>query len=187
MATIIAGEFDTFDEANAASDVLRDKEFPLESIAVFFNNAPGAHGAFPVGGDEDSDPGARNADVGAAAGAAAGAVAGLAAAVVAPPVAVAVVASTAAYVGSLAGGIGGSHEAATSAEPARRPAGVMVAVALAGNAREEIVIEALRHRGARNIERAEGDIRDGRWTDFNPISRPHLVTEAATLDNYPGD
>ena len=49
MTTIIAGQFDTFSDANAAADALRESAFAPASIAVFFNNAPGAHGAFPVG------------------------------------------------------------------------------------------------------------------------------------------
>ncbi len=189
MATIIAGQFDTFMEATSASNMLRGAAFAPASIAVFFNNPPGAHDTFPVGGDEDADPGARNADVGAAAGAALGAAAALAATAVAP-LAVVAVAPTAAYVGALAGGVGGTRENGSPEEPARRPAGVIAAVALPERAREDIAIMALRHCGARNIERAEGEIRDSRWIDFDPVARPHLVTgptERPSLDNYPGD
>ena len=188
MATIIAGQFDTFMEASAASSALCEAAFAPGSIAVFFNNAPGAHDAFPVGGDEDADPGARNAHVSAAAGAALGAAAGLAAAAVAP-LAIAAVATSAAYVGSLAGGVNGAHEPAAPQDPERRPAGVIVAVALPDHAREDIAVMALRHCGARNIERAEGEIREGRWIDFDPIGRPHLVAprDSASLDRYSGD
>ena len=188
MPVIIAGQFDTFVQATAASDALREAAFAPGSIAVFFNNAPGAHDAFPVGGDENADPGARNAHVGAAAGAAVGAAAGLVAAAVAP-LAVAAVATTAAYVGALAGGVNGAHEPATPQEPARRPAGVMVAIALPDSAGEAMAVAALRRCGARNIERAEGNVRDGRWIDFDPVSPPHLVVGnpgSASLENRPG-
>jgi hypothetical protein len=67
---------------------------------------------------------------------------------------------------------------------------VIVAVALPDRAREDIALTALRHCGARNIERAEGEIREGSWIDFDPVSRPQLVAvtrKGASLENYPGD
>jgi hypothetical protein len=37
------------------------------------------------------------------------------------------------------------------------------------------VIYTLRAEGAVDIERAEGEWRDGDWVDFNPIAAPRLV------------
>jgi hypothetical protein len=176
MSTIIAGEYDTFDEAGRASEALRAAGFDASSIAVFFNNAPGRHATFPIGGDEFADPEAQELNKGLAKGAAAGAGVGAAAAV-GGPLAGAAAAGVGAYVGGLAGVA--SESQAHDDEPRklwRRPAAVIVAVALERSG-EDGAIDALRRTGARNIERAEGDIRDGDWADFDPVAIPHLIDQ----------
>ena len=187
MSTIIAGQFDTFDEATRASELLSEAAFAPDSVAVFFSNAPGAHDTYPLGGDENADPGARNAHLAAAAGAAVGAAAGLAATLVASPLVLAAAATTGAYVGSLAGGVNGG--AVPSHDPARRSAGVFVAVALPEPASEDAAVMALRHGGARNIERAQGEIQDRRWLDFDPVEQPQILfpRAASTRPKFPGD
>jgi hypothetical protein len=140
MSTIIAGEFDTFDEAGRASEALRAAGFDPKSIAVFFNNAPGRHATFPIGGDEFVDPEAQELNKGLAKGAE-------------------------------------SESQAHDEEPPklwRRPAAVIVAVAL-DRVGEGGAIDALRRTGARNIERAEGEIRDADWVDFDPVAIPNLI------------
>jgi hypothetical protein len=77
--TIIAGRFDTFDDANAVKGRLVAHGFPQDAISVFFNNPPGRHDVTEIGGDEHADPEAKHAAGGAMAGAAAGAGLGLAA------------------------------------------------------------------------------------------------------------
>lgn len=154
MSTIIAGQYDTFDEAGRAADRLRAAGFDSNSIAVFFNNSPGRHDTFPIGGDEFADPEARPLDEGMAKGAAAGAGVGLAGAA--------------------------SESEQHDDEPQRiwrRPAAVMAAVAVSDVSRERAALDALRTTGAHNIERADGEIRDGDWIDFDPIASPKLVDE----------
>jgi hypothetical protein len=178
MSTIIAGQYDTFDEAGRAADRLRAAGFDSNSIAVFFNNSPGRHDTFPIGGDEFADPEARPLDEGMAKGAAAGAGVGLAAAA-GGPLAGAAAAGVGAYVGGLAGATSESEE--HDDEPQRiwrRPAAVMAAVAVNDAARERAALDALRTTGAHNIERADGEIRDGDWIDFDPIASPKLVDDA---------
>ncbi|HVJ75239.1 MAG TPA: hypothetical protein VNB03_14550 [Casimicrobiaceae bacterium] len=63
--TIIAGRFDTFDQAEDARDRLEVAGFPRSSISVFFNNPPGRHDLTEVGGDEHADPQAHHAAGGA--------------------------------------------------------------------------------------------------------------------------
>ena len=118
--TIIAGRFDTFDDAEAVKARLVRAAFPAASISVFFNNPPGRHDLTEIGGDEHADPEAKHAAGGAVAGAAAGAGLGLAAAATGP-FGVAALAATGAYVGSLAGAMNATDHDAPSTQPLRRP------------------------------------------------------------------
>jgi hypothetical protein len=178
MSTIIAAQYDTFDEAAQATNRLRAAGFDEDAIATFFNNAPGRHATFPIGGDEFADPEAHVLNEGAAKGAAVGAGVGLAAAA-GGPLAAGAAAGVGAYVGGLAGAAAES-EASDDADPQkiwRRPAGVMVAVAAPNRSREEAAVHAFRDTGGRHIERAVGTIRDGNWVDFDPVAAPRLIDE----------
>ena len=53
-------------------------------------------------------------------------------------------------------------------------AGMLVAVAVA-DGEEARAIDVLRRQGAEKIERAEGNIEQGDWKDFNPLSVPQFV------------
>ena len=173
-ATIIAGRFDTFDQAEDARDRLEVAGFPRSSISVFFNNPPGRHDLTEVGGDEHADPQATSAGGGAVAGAAAGAAGlGLAAAATGP-FGIAALAGVGAYVGALAGAVNATGHAQHD-EPLRRPAGVMVAVQTGPAGREDEAIRVLRDVGADHVERAEGTLRDGDWSDFDPLATPRLI------------
>jgi hypothetical protein len=166
--TIIAGRFDTFDDANAVKARLVEHGFAHDAISVFFNNPPGRHDLTEIGGDEHADPEAKHAAGGAMAGAAAGAGLGLAA-MATGPFGVAALAATGAYVGALAGAMNATDDTRHE-QPLRRASGVIVGVLADG--REDEAIRALRDRGADNIERAHGTVVDGDWTDFDPIDAP---------------
>ena len=173
---IVAGRFDTFDEANALKSRLVEHGFAADAVSVFFNNPPGRHDMTEIGGDEHADPEAKHAAGGAMAGAAAGAGLGLAA-LATGPFGVAALAATGAYVGALAGAVNATDENAHHDQPLRRASGVIVGVLADG--REDEVIRALREHGADNIERAHGSIVKGDWTDFDPIATPQLVDATA--------
>ncbi|MES2354787.1 MAG: hypothetical protein V4568_10390 [Pseudomonadota bacterium] len=173
MATIIAGMFDTITKAEAAVHDLREGHCRQEDISTFHNNPPGQHDTFPVGGDEDADPGAKDAHAGAAAGAAIGAGLGLAA-IAAGPLAVAAAVGVGAYTGALGGALSGSGDSGNL--PARRPAGVMVAVNATG-VPEQSIAQILRQRGASVVEKADGEWRDGQWADFDPLAVPRLMPD----------
>ena len=53
---------------------------------------------------------------------------------------------------------------------------MVVAVALDDPNLAQRAVDVLRQLGARHIERAAGNIVDGDWADFDPTSRPHLIT-----------
>jgi hypothetical protein len=172
---IIAGRFDTFDDANAAKARLVEHGFAEDAISVFFNNPPGRHDVTEIGGDEHADPEAKKAAGGAVAGAAAGAGLGLAA-LATGPFGVAALAATGAYVGALAGAVNATDEAHHQ-DPLRRPSGVMLAALADGREDETIVV--LREFGADHIERAHGTLTNGDWSDFDPVAVPQLVDAQA--------
>ena len=176
MTTIIAGMFDTIDKAQSAVDSLLDGDFGRQDVCSFANNPPGQHATFPIGGDEDEDPGAVHADTQAGKGAAIGLGTGAAiGAVTAGPPGAAVGAGIGAYVGSLVGALHGMEGSGTDEEPARRPAGVMVAVRIESGGAEQSAIAALHAQGAIHVEKADGQWRDGKWIDFDPVSVPVIL------------
>lgn len=180
MSTIIAGLFDTIDRAQGATDALRKSGFAAGDVCQFANNPPGQHDQFPIGGDENSDPGARHAHSTAAAGAGAGAGAGAAVgAVVGGPPGAAVGAGVGAYVGSLVGALGGLEGKGSARRPVRRPAGVMVAARIENAAEEHTAIRVLRAAGASHVEMAQGQWSAGKWADFDPVIPPRLVQDAS--------
>lgn len=183
MGTIVAGRYDTFEEAENASAHLRSIGLPGEAVSVFFNNPPGRHDLTGIGGDQEADPESKRADEGAMTGAAAGAAAGLAA-LAAGPLAAGAAIGIGAYVGSLAGAVNGTQQKADASHPMRRPAGVMVAAHVGGTLLEPAAIAALRQTGALHIETADGRWIDGDWSDFDPLASPRLVDEPAPLREY---
>ena len=62
--------------------------------------------------------------------------------------------------------------------PERRPGGVMLSVRIANPVNEKRVIATLRAEGAADIEKSNGEWRDGDWVDFNPVAAPQLVGSA---------
>lgn len=180
MTTIIAGMFDTIDKAEGAVEKLLHTEFGEKDVCSFANNPPGQHATFPIGGDENEDPGAVHADSHAGTGAAIGLGIGAAiGAVTAGPPGAAVGAGIGAYVGSLGGALHGLEGSGTDEEPARRPAGVVVAVRIESGNAERSAIATLQTQGAIHVEKAEGQWRDGKWIDFDPVSVPVILDSHA--------
>ena len=70
MAQILVAQFDDFDAAHAAAADLRALGIAQGDVEIYHLNAPGQHGEFPIGGDEDADRGARKGDEGQVTGAA---------------------------------------------------------------------------------------------------------------------
>ncbi|HEV7801187.1 MAG TPA: hypothetical protein VGP15_08920 [Burkholderiales bacterium] len=187
MATIIAGRFDTQAQADRAIEALAAAGVPRSDYTCFFVNPPGQHAQYPIGGDAHHDEGTKDAGKSAGAAAAIGSVTGLALGTV-TGVALGDSGLTAAgaiagagiggYVGSLAGGLVGSHSGdareASIDEPVERTSGMMVAVRV-GSGGEAPLLRVLREQGALEIERAEGEWRDGTWADFDPRRTPDLV------------
>ena len=174
MERIIAGRFPTKGEADSAAALLASY-VKTADICIFHNNPPGQHDTFPVGGDEDEDPGARKADSSAAGTAGAGALAGGMIGALAGPVGAVAGAAVGAYSGSLFGAMKGLGEDDKPGAPARRPGGIILSVRIANPSDENRVVDALRAQGAADIEQADGEWKDGDWVDFDPVAVPRLV------------
>lgn len=187
MARIIAGRAETQVVADRAIAALTGAGIDRGDVTSFYLTSPGQHAEYPIGGDAHHDEGTKKSGKTAAAGATVGGVAGLAlgtaVAAAAEPgfTAVAAVAGAGvgAYVGSLAGGLsgarGGDPDRASVEEPVEREAGVMVAVRIDSDDSFDRVVSVLRNNGVADLERAEGEWRDGAWVDFDPRRTPQLL------------
>ena len=164
MTTIIAGMFDTVHKAEDAMGKLIGGQFGAKDVCTFANNPPGQHDAFPIGGDENVDPGSKHADGDAGKGAAVGLGTGAA-----------VGAGIGAYLGSLAGALHGMEGRGTQEDPVGRPAGIVVAVRIESGKAEQSAISTLQTYGAIHVEKAEGQWNDGKWIDFDPLSMPVIL------------
>ncbi|MRW86706.1 hypothetical protein GJ698_21795 [Pseudoduganella sp. FT26W] len=183
MSTIIAGHFQLQDEIADARLALLSAGFAPARISSFYVNPPGQHDVHQLGGDHDQSPGARESDEGVvqggATGAVAGAVVGAATIPITGPVGPVVGALVGAHVGSLYSlhkmkEAGEPDEDGSNVQPPRK-AGMMIAVATDEPADADRALDLLRRLGAREIERAEGQISGGDWRDFNPNSLPERV------------
>ena len=192
MANIIAARFDTQAQADLALETLKAAGFQSADCTSFYLNPAGQHAQYPLGGDSHHDEGTKESGKKAATVAAIGGVTGLAlgtatgAALGEPVFTVAGAiagAGIGGYVGALAGGLTGSRsgdpQQASVEEPVERASGMMVAVRVDSSGSEEQAVQAFRARGALEIERAEGDWRDGAWVDFDPRRTPDLIDTPA--------
>jgi len=183
MSLIVAARFETFEAAEHASRELFREGFDEDDCTIFFVSPRGQHATYPLGGDQASDPGARQAHLGAFSGAtltgAIGAVVGggIVLALGLPIVGILIGAGLGAYLGSLGGAFvklkskGKPREAGRQASV--RHGGVLLAVHVSAET-EARVARTLRELGGKDVEKAEGRWRDGNWTDFDPVKPPVL-------------
>lgn len=197
MSTIIAGRFESQEHAEQALAALQSAGFARDAISHFYVNPDGQHDIYPIGGDQRASPGSRDAGKGAVAGAGAGAVAGAAIGAAATPVigpaGIAIGAGLGAYTGSLVGAMSKtdkdsevdeaedagevSHREVVQHQVMERQAGTHVAVRVDDSAElsQPRAVEVLRAAGAADIEKAEGQLVEGHWTDFDPRQVVDLV------------
>lgn len=183
MSSIILGRFQLVDETEYAVDELVQAGYPRDAITTFYLNPAGQHDTYPVGGDRDESPGAKDTPTGVAAGAATGAIVGAtvgsATVPATGPVGPALGGLVGAHLGSLVGTLnatddtdeGGRH----TQEVEVRKAGMRVAVAVEGIPQENEAIALLHSLKAADIERSEGHIEHGDWEDFDPLTPPRYV------------
>jgi len=92
------------------------------------------------------------------------------------PVVAVAAAAVGAYTGSLVGAMAGLGAHDDKPHQEERRAGIMLSVRIADPANEKRVIATLRAEGAADIEMADGEWRDGGWSDFDPVAVPRLVS-----------
>jgi hypothetical protein len=186
MSTIIAGHFQLQDEVDRAREELLGAGFAQDRISGFYLNQPGQHNESAIGGDHITSPGAKETPEGLAQGAAAGGAVGVAVgaatSMVTGPVGPIIGGLVGAHVGSLFSfskmkDRGEHEEGEAGAENMREPrkAGMLIAVAFDDPAQDARAVDILRRLGARQIERAQGNIVAGDWADFDPNSMPDMV------------
>jgi S-formylglutathione hydrolase FrmB len=189
MSLIVAARFTTFPAAESAAQKLFDAGFVEEDVTLFFVNPRGQHARFPIGGDTDTDPAAREAPKGAGMGVTIGAVVGavvgvgIFAAFSAPLLVSLIAAGVGAYVGSLVGAM--SHTKERGKAGHHRPfheevrdSGVLVAVHVSPDNQLDAA-RVLREAGGVAIEKATGRWQQGRWADFDPLKTPEPIQEFA--------
>jgi hypothetical protein len=179
MATILAGRFQLQDEVQAAIATLQDAGFAAGRISSFYVNPPGQHDMHGIGGDRDKSPGAEDTGKGAGAGIGAGGAVGAAVGVATTPILGPVGAVTGALVGAYAGSLMGSMSQTDEVEeiPDMRQAGMLLAVAVDNADDEQRALDTLRRAGAFHLERANGQIINGDWIDFDPLSLPNYIRD----------
>lgn len=187
MSTIIAGRFQLQEDVERARHALAEAGFEAGRISGFYLSQPGQHDATPIGGDHIQSPGAKETPEGVVQGVATGGAVGAAIGAATSPV----TGPLGPVVGGLVGGHVGSlfsfskmkergeaEEGSSENRVPPREAGMLVAVAFdndGGDGLADKAVDVLRQLGARHIERAEGNIVDGDWADFDPASRPQLI------------
>jgi hypothetical protein len=183
MSIIIAGHFQTQEQADAASEALVEAGFTQERLSTFYLSQPGQHDITVLGGDNLLSPGARETPRGVMEGAAAGGAVGAILGAVTVPLT--------GPVGPIVGGLVGAHvgslfsfskmKEADEAEQGcpvpieQRRAGMLVAVAFDEAGDQTRAVDVLRRLGAIQIERARGNIVDGDWADFDASVAPEIL------------
>jgi hypothetical protein len=188
MTDIVAGRFQQQGDAQAAVERLVRRGFRRDDVSSFFVNPPGQHARFPVGGDRSVSPGAHGAGIAAIAGAIIGAILGF----VFGTAALHAYGLLAIIVGTLAGAYLGVFGGALARLQDRRPprqtgtdatevrrGGIMVAAHTPTATSRVEAVRTLQSSGAVDVEAAEGDWRDGRWTDFDPTAPPDRITTSS--------
>ena len=187
MSTIIAGRFQLQEDVERARHALAEAGFDAGRISGFYLSQPGQHDATPIGGDHIQSPGAKETPEGVVQGVATGgavvAAIGAATSPVTGPLGPVVGGLVGGHVGSLFSFSkmkerGEAEEGSSENRVPPREAGMLVAVAFdndGGDGLADKAVDVLRQLGARHIERAEGNIVDGDWADFDPASRPQLI------------
>jgi hypothetical protein len=183
MSTIIAGRFQLQEDLDRARAALVDAGFDSGRISGFYLSQPGQHDQTAIGGDNIQSPGAKETPEGVVQGVATGGAVGAAIGAATMPV----TGPLGPIVGGLVGGHvgslfsfskmkerGESEEGGENRVPPRE-AGMLVAVAFDDGGMADRAVDVLRQLGAHHIERADGNIVNGDWADFDPSSRPQLV------------
>lgn len=161
MATIIAGRLQLQHQAEEAIEELIQAGFAPDKITSFYVNPPGQHAMYPIGGDRYQSPAkeepGKNAKFRETITEVAEAMIGAD--------------KHKAHEKADSGHVTDEHAHALRL----RTAGMLVAVEIINHSHQEQAVALLTQLGAKNIEKAEGEIIDGEWADFDPLSEPYYL------------
>ena len=176
MSLIVAARFETFEQAAGASQALQANGFLTDQVSSFLVNAPARCSPDALCGETFAEPGSGRSRQTVLSGV----VLGLGLGVVpggvlvwqlgVPSILLIALALVGAYVGSLAGATSSASNA-TAGRPETRLPGVLVAVQVSVS-NEGLAAGVLRGAGGADLEKAQGEWRDGRWADFDPLKPP---------------
>lgn len=184
MSLIVAGHFDTFDQAQSAARLLHREGFSDRDVSIFFVMPPGQHDTHPAGGDVPASSEARRSHIGAGVGVAVGAAVGCAVGLVVVPLLdypimwTVLPAATGAYVGSFVGALSTARfDPKSSSSEARsglqaHPSGVVLAVHVQPDTQDRAA-QVLKRLNGCDVQGANGIWRQGEWKNFDPIARPN--------------
>lgn len=184
MSKLIVARLEEQDETAAAVSALESAGFDPSTISSFYLTSPGQHDMYPIGGDSEASPGAKDAGEGAAVGAGAGGLVGGAVGALAMPVGgpatVVGGALLGTYIGTLVGGLSemkekGESESDGEKQRLIRKAGMLVAVEASDKPAQDLAINVLRKSGGHDFELADGRIEGGDWADFDPRVPPKFL------------
>ena len=164
MSTIIASRFQLKEQAESAVERLIQVGFATEKVSSFYVNPPGQHATYPIGGDRYKSPDKHDSDKSAASDSAGIAVV---------ETIIGVDADKKNRLDAVAHQTSGRPDDSVPVDSVPiRKAGMLVAVELGTNNRLDQLVALLRALGAENIEKLDGEIIDGEWPDFDPLTEP---------------
>ncbi len=183
MATIIAAKVQLQTNAQEVINQLIDAGFSAKKIASFYVNPPGQHATYPIGGDRYQSPNTLN-DISETTehkgfiAKAAEALIGVKS--VDHAEASETASETVKDSNSSNEGVRGEAEIAEPTVDANaavqvRRAGMLIAIELANPLDQNWLVTLLSKLGASSIEKVEGEIEDGQWLDFDPLSIPNYI------------
>ena len=174
MSTIISGRFDEMEHARQALERFSEQGFDPSEYACYADGAPSHQELFSANSE------AARAAAGGAIGGAIGGATGLAVGSLGGPLGAAAGAAVGVCVGSLAGSMAQPGQPATKPTKDDPPAanGTMVAVCADRPGTEAAAIAILSASGAREIDRSEGEWRDGGWADYDPAKPTEVLLKA---------
>lgn len=178
MKKLIVGRFTQQSHAETTAQALERDGFSLSEMSQFFINPQGQHNLNVLGGDVDKSVATQDASStalgGAVSGIGAGALLGVATIPVLGPAGPLLGAAVGAYTGSLVGALGGMDNADPQDPAQPQHAGVVLAVAVATDDEESAAIDIMRTHAV-ELQHATGELHNGDWVDFNPLTPTHAV------------